>query len=276
MATVANDQLDPALTQRDPAYIASVLPYLTALFEHYHQATVDGFEHLPEGPALIVGNHNGGTMSPDMFALMVAYWRRFGAGSPAYGLAHDVGFKVPGLGAALRKVGAVPARPEHAEALLKRGAKVLVYPGGDIDAFRSSSRKNEVVFGERTGFIKVALRAGVPIVPVVAAGAHDCFHVLTDGTGFARRSGFKRLTRIEVFPVILSAPFGLMIGPFTPYVPLPVTMKLRLLPPIRFDDLGPEALGDRDAMLRCQRRVRGVMQTALDELVAEGGVGRRW
>ena len=39
---------------------------------------VIGLEHIPPGPSLVVGTHNGGNMAPDMFCTMVAFWRRFG------------------------------------------------------------------------------------------------------------------------------------------------------------------------------------------------------
>ena len=67
-----------------------------------------------------------------------------------------------------------------------RGARVLVFPGGDLDALKPWSRRNEVVFGERAGFIRVALRARAPIVPVVSAGGHEGFRVLPGGAAIAR------------------------------------------------------------------------------------------
>lgn len=261
------------LDQRDPELIRALLPSLEIAFERYHDVSIDGWDRVPEGPALVVGNHNGGTMAPDMFALMVAFWQRRGVEAEAYGLMHDIMFRVPVIGPAMAKLGAVPARPENASAALARNAKVLVYPGGDIDAFKPWSRRHEIIFGSRAGFIRVALRSGAPIVPVVSVGAHEGFRILTDGAAFARASGLKKLTRIEVFPVILSVPFGLGVGPVLAYVPLPVRIKLRVLDPIRFPDLGPEAADDDVIVRRCQDQVRAAMQAALDEMVAEGGFG---
>lgn len=264
-----------SLDGRDPAFIRSVLPTLSSHYRRYHSTVTTGLEHLPEGAALIVGSHNGGPLAPDMFALMAAYWERFGTDAPAYGLMHDIIFRVPFAGNVMSRLGAVPARPANAEALLGRGAKVLVYPGGDIDGLKSYARRHEIIFGERTGFVRVALRTGTPIVPVISVGAHEIFRVLTDGAGLARRSGFKRLTRIEVLPVVLSFPFGLSFGPAFLYFPIPVRMKLRVLQPISWPELGPEHADDPAIVRRCQREVREIMQTALDALVAEGGFGPR-
>lgn len=260
---------------RDPEFIRAQLPRIAYLLEHWHSFEVTGLEHLAPGAALIVANHNGGIMSPDMFALMVAYWRRYGCDAPAFGLMHDFVFRVPLLGSAMAKLGALPASPANADAALARRAKVLVYPGGDLDAFKPSARRHEIVFGGRSGFIRVALRTGAPIVPVVGVGAHDAFHVLTDGAEFARRSGWKRLTRMEVLPVVVGLPWAIWIGPGA-YLPIPVHMKLRVLPPIAWPDLDARAADDPAVVLRCREQVRIAMQRALDALVSEGGFGRRF
>lgn len=261
-------------TRRDVGTIRAYLPALDFLFRRYHHATVEGLAHVPHGPALAVGNHNGGLMSPDMFALMVAWWRHFGVESPAYGLMHDMPFRLPIVGELMPRLGAVHARPGNAMELLRRGAKVLVYPGGDIDAFRPWSRRHEIVFGERKGFVRVALRAGVPIVPVVSAGAHEAFRILTDGRGVVRRFGLKRLARVEVFPVTLCLPWGVSFGAGF-YWPMPVRIRIRVLPPIAWPHLGPEAAEDDAVVWRCREQVRAVMQAALDDLSREGGHGLR-
>jgi len=266
---------DSLLDARDPEFIRAHLDQVAFFLEHWHSFELAGLDRLPQGAALVVGNHNGGIMSPDMFALMVAYWRDRGVESPAYGLAHDFVFRIPVLGELLLRAGGLPASPANAIAALERDAKVLVYPGGDLDAFKPFSRRHEIVFGARDGFVRIALRTGVPLVPVVGVGAHEGFHVLTDGAAVARWSGLKRLTRIEVMPVTLGLPWGLWIGPGG-YLPMPVHMKLRVLPPMRWPELGAEAAEDREVVRRCRDEVREAMQREMDAMVAEGGFGRRW
>lgn len=262
------------LTERDTAFLRENLRWFSAVFNRYHDVCIAGLECLPPGRALVVGNHNGGTSTPDMFALMIAYWERYGVESPAYGLAHDLVFRVPLLGALLRRAGALPAGHRSALAALAADAKVLVYPGGDLDAYKPSSRRHEVIFGGRKGFIRLALRAGAPIVPVVSVGAHESFHVITDGSGFARASGWKRLTRMEVIPVIVGLPWGLWVGPI-PHLPPPLKMRVRVLDPISWPELDASAADDDAVVTRCYEQVRATMQSALDELVREGDFGRR-
>jgi 1-acyl-sn-glycerol-3-phosphate acyltransferase len=264
---------DP-LEWRDPGFILGELPLLGALIDRWFAPDVEGLEHLPQGPSLVVGTHNGGTLAPDMFTLMVACWRRFGVELPAYGLAHDQVFNMPVVGRWIARLGAVPARQRNARALLDRGATVLVYPGGDLDAFKPWRERHLVKFGDRTGFIRTAVAAGVPIVPVVSVGAHETVRVLTDGRDLARRLGLKALFRFEVLPVMLCLPWGVWVGAFETHLPAPSKIRIRMLPPI---DLGlpPEAAGDEAAVLAARERVRATMQEALDGLVAEGHFGVR-
>lgn len=259
---------------RDPAFIRASVPFFEWMLERYHTFSIDGVEHLPEGRALIVGNHNGGIVAPDMFALMLTFWRRFGVERPAYGLMHDFACRFPVTGKFTMRLGGVAAHPANAIRLLERDAPVLVYPGGALDAFRPSSRRNKVVFSGRSGFVRVALRSRAPIIPVVAAGAHDGFHIFTDGSAFAERTGLKKHTRIEVVPIIAGLPWGVYVGPGW-YWPLPVRMKLRILPPMTWPELGPEHANDDAIVARCAEQVRVRMQQTLDTLVAEGGSGSR-
>jgi 1-acyl-sn-glycerol-3-phosphate acyltransferase len=265
---------DDPLEQRDPGFIESEREGLGRLLDAWYTPDVLGIENLPDGRMLAVGAHNGGMQSPDMFITMVAFWKRFGVERASYGLAHDAVFRLPGLGRYIAKMGAVPAHTEHALELLGRDAAVLVYPGGDVDAFKPYARRHVIEFGGRKGFARVAIRTGAPIVPIVSVGAHEGFHLFTDGREFANRSGLKRWTRVEVFPIGLALPFGLYVSALQPYLPLPTRVRVQVLPPL---DLGhpPEAADDPAAVDEAVERVRATMQTGLDALVAQGDFGRR-
>ncbi len=274
-ARVAVETLpDDPLDRRDPAFILEEGDLLGDACDAWYAPELLGLEHLPPGRALVVGTHNGGFMAPDMFSLMVGFWRHFGVERQAYGLAHDFVFRLPFVGRWIAKLGGVPASPENARKLLERDVAVLVYPGGDRDAYKPYHERHAVKFSGRSGFVRLALRTGAPIVPVVSVGAHEIIYVLTDGAELAERLGLRRRFRLDVLPVMLTLPFGVTVGPMVPYVPVPTKIRVRVLPPIHLG-LPASAADDPEAVREAMAGVERTMQRALDELVAEGGFGPR-
>jgi 1-acyl-sn-glycerol-3-phosphate acyltransferase len=254
----APDRLD----RRDPAFVAALLPAFEAFNRHWIRLRVDGLAHLPRGRALLVGNLNGGILGPGLFATLGTLWRALGPEAPLYALAHDFAMRqLTPLGRLLQRCGAVRACPANAVRVLRRGGLALVYPGGDLEAYRHARRRDEIVLGPRTGFVRVAQRTGVPIVPVVAHGAHRSAWVLTEGAAIARALRLPRWGRLARFPVAVALPWGIAAGPWVPWLPLPFPVRLRILPPLAVAPDEPPA----DA----RERVRRAMQAALDALAAE-------
>jgi 1-acyl-sn-glycerol-3-phosphate acyltransferase len=251
------------LDARDPGAIRAALPMLQGLCTYYFRLTRDGLAHVPKTPALFVANHNGGILGPDLLCTLTTLWELRGADAPVYALAHDFAMRqMPLLGWALRAFGALRASPENAVRALAAGGQVLVYPGGDLDAYRHTRLRDRVILGARTGFVRVAQRAGVPIVPIVAHGAHRSAYIFSDGAAIARWLRLHHWGRLERFPLALALPWGQAIGPWTPYLPLPFPIRLRILPPI------PVAADEDPALVR--ESVRARMQDALDALAREG------
>jgi 1-acyl-sn-glycerol-3-phosphate acyltransferase len=258
-------RFDPdRLDGRDPKAVAALLPLVAKLNAYYMRVRREGLEHLEAvagEPVLFVGNHNSGVAGPDVACTLGMLWDTFGAEHPIYALAHDyVMRQLRAIGRAIQPYGALRASPENALRALESGAKVLVYPGGDIEAFRHSRHRDVVTLGERTGFVRVAQRAGVAIVPIVAQGAHRSAWIFHDGEGIVRALGLRQRARIARFPLALALPWGLAVGPWLPYLPLPFSVKLRALAPIRV------APNDDPRDVAGEVRVR--MQRALDEMRA--------
>lgn len=257
------------LELRDPARIELFARVAESAVARYHRARIRGVERVPHGAALIVGNHNAGAWAADMFLLGTALYRAHGLEGAPYGLAHEVVLELPWFRKLLMPLGAVRASHENALAIFERGRRVLVYPGGDLESMRPFRDRNRIVFGGRRGYVRLALRAGVPIVPVVAAGAHSTFIVVDDLRWLARALGADRRLRLNVWPLTLCLPWGVMLGPLLPYVPFPSRISMEFLEPIRFEPSGAEAAGDADYVAECDRRVRAAMQSALTRLAAE-------
>jgi 1-acyl-sn-glycerol-3-phosphate acyltransferase len=250
------------LDRRDARLIATILPALRLLCDRYLGLRRDGLEHIPRSPALFVGNHNGGIFGPDLLCTLGTLWQALGVTAPLYGLAHDFAMRqFPQLGAFLQRFGAVRACPTNAVRVLEAGGQLLVYPGGDLEAYRHSRLRDRIVLGRRTGFIRVAQCAGVPIVPIVAYGAHRSAYIFHDGARIARLLRLHDWGRLDRFPLALALPWGIAVGPWIPYLPLPFPIRLRILPPI---NVAPSA-----DVATVQQSIRFIMQCALDDLARE-------
>jgi 1-acyl-sn-glycerol-3-phosphate acyltransferase len=221
------------LDERDPDYIRESLPGLWMLASIYFRAQVRGLHHIPaEGPVLLVGNHSGGNMTPDTQVFTLAFSTHFGVERRFHQLAHNLVLSHPIVGPLLRRYGTVAASTRNAELALDSGAAVLVYPGGDYEVHRPSWESAKVDFGGRKGFIRLALRKQVPIVPVVSIGGQETALFLSRGERLARLLGVDRMFRLKVLPISLALPWGLNVGDLVGHLPLPAKISVQVLPPI--------------------------------------------
>lgn len=262
-----------SLDERDPRFIKSLLPLWQWFYHNYFRVQTSGWENIPpQENVLFVGSHNGGLAAPDMFMMMYDWFLRFGVERPVYGLMHPKVWEVfPPVAQFAAKAGAIMAHPKMAYAALRSGASVLVYPGGAEDVFRPHYLRNQIYFAERKGFIKLALRENVPIVPAISCGAHDTLYVLADIYKIVEQFhkwGLPWLFGVDpvVFPIYLGLPWGLAIGPL-PNIPLPAPIHTRVCPPIRFERYGREAASDNEYVNACYDLVLRQMQQELDYLV---------
>ena len=212
-------------------------------------------------PALVVANHGfGGLFDLNVFALAETF-RRLGVPTdePAVFLTHQLAWTM-GIGPLLEPAGFLPAGHDSARRGFADGRYVIVLPGGDVEAAKPWPERNEVKFGGRTGFARLAIEQGVPIVPVVVLGAGESLLVLSDGQGIARRLRLDRTLRNKTFPITVSVPWGLNAGlvGVLPYLPLPTKLTVAVLDPI-------EAEPGEDAAVLAGR-VHDAMQAAADRM----------
>ena len=250
---------DPDLVRQFVRPVASVLRYFSP--------EIRGFDNIPvSGPVLIVGNHSCLFYMPDTWVVALALTARRGVDTPAYALVYDLLLGTPGIGAVLRRLGGVPASGPDAERALAEGAALLVYPGGDKEACRPWTERNHIVFSGRKGFIRLALRCGVPVVPVVSHGSHQAIVIVNRGDKLARALGLSKL-RIGVFPIFLG-PTGFTCI-LAPPLPMPSAVTVEFMKPIDWSELGPDAADDEAVVDACYKEITAAMQSTLDRLAAE-------
>ncbi len=253
--------------QRDPRAVRTVLPYLKAWCD-YFGVEIRGWENVPlSGPFLVVGNHSGGAMANDAAPFLMRWIEERGPDAPVYGLAYDLLFTYPVVGKTLPRVGLLPANPANARKALAEGAAVVVFPGGDYEVFRRWTRRNRIDFGSRKGFLRIALEAGVPVVPMTIHGAHQSTFVFTRGRWLARRLGLERL-KIKVFPIVWNIPLGITPAA-VPSLQLPSKVTVQIGKPIDWSYHAPEKAHDPEVLQRCYDEITGTMQRTLDELDRE-------
>ncbi|MGK7895324.1 MAG: lysophospholipid acyltransferase family protein [Xenococcus sp. (in: cyanobacteria)] len=247
------------------------MPLWQLLYDYYFRVQTEGWHHIPDEKILLVGSHNGGLAAPDMIMCMYDWFRHFGTRRLVYGLMHPYVWKInPRLAQLAQETGAIAAHPKMAIAAFQKNASVLVYPGGAQDVFRPYSQRHKINLAGRKGFIKLALRERVKIVPVIAVGAHDTLFVLDNFYDLVKQFhqwGMPWLFNIDpqVFPIYLGLPWGISVGPL-PNIPLPVQIRTRVCPPIVFDKYGRKAAKDRDYVNYCYDLVVEQMQKQLDDL----------
>jgi 1-acyl-sn-glycerol-3-phosphate acyltransferase len=237
------EQSRPELPEPDHRFIAAQQPFWNFVVDHYFRMEVRGWHRLPDPPCLVVGIHAGGILPIDAYAFGFSWFREFGHERMPRGTAHDFLMDAPLIGDFLKKIGTIPASHEGILGALDQGEDVILYPGGDLDALRPWRKRDEVIFGGRKGWIRMALEAQVPIVPVANIGGSDTLFVLTEGRGIAKTLRLDKLIRAKTFPLGLGFPLGFAPASI-PQIPLPAKLRSEILEPIylggeegrRFDD----------------------------------------
>ena len=206
---MAEDLLNPALLEQ-------ARKVLRPLYR-YHHFQIHGLEHVPrEGPALLVVHHSLATY--DGFLLGDAIYA--GTGRLPRGLGDDRIFQIPGLRELALAVGIVPASPEAGERLLRAGYIVGVAPGGMWESLRPHTERRRSRWEGRRGFVRLALREGVPMIFAAVPAADEIYKVYP-----------SRWTDVVYERLHWPVPVARGVGPTL--VPRPVTLTAWLSPPLR-------------------------------------------
>lgn len=218
-------------------------------------ATLEGAELVPDRGVLFVANHAFGW---DV-ALALALLRRAN-GRVVWVLGEHLWWRVPFLRVLASSVGVVDGTPENVDRLLSRGEQVLVLPGGLREALKPRELRYRLVWGKRYGFVRAALRHGVPIVPLATFGADEWF----DWVGDPFERGRRWLGPLGITGPLPRPWAGL------PWVH-PVRPKYVLGEPVLVPH-EPSGEHDTKTLRRLRREVEGALYELIDdELVRRAG-----
>jgi 1-acyl-sn-glycerol-3-phosphate acyltransferase len=236
-----------------------VEPLLDFYYRYWFRVEVEGVENVPStGGALIVSNHSG-ALPPDAPMIMQAIRNEHPHPRPLHMLGEDWFKGYPGVGMLANKIGLVGAHPANAQRLLAdEQGLVLVFPEGQKASRKLYWQRYRLRRFGRGGFVRTAMRAGVPIVPTAVMGAEEAMPI------FAHVPLLERLTGLIYFPINHAFPhFGLAAG----LMYLPAKFRIRFLEPVDLSAYGPDDAEDIALVGRLSERIRLRIQEELDDLV---------
>jgi len=257
-----------------------LLPVVRFLF----RPRLEGAQHLPrDGPFLLVANHSAGIGIAEILSFIALYVNDVGTDRPLAGFAHPIGFRFGVTRRLWEQVGLVPSTYEAAETTLEAGVPILVFPGGDHETQRPIWQARRVDFGGRRGFLRIALEAGVPIVPMGIAGSHYTVPMLFRARWLAWVLVLPRLMGIKRWGVSLLGLVGaiaiasmswawpwrvglawLWLSSILTYLPIfPATIRFRIGTPLAPEVLFvPEDESLRGALARTEAAVQELVRAA--------------
>lgn len=247
---------------RDPVYSARVAPLLDFLYKQYFRVDVEGLENVPgKGRALLVANHSG-TLPYDGAMVMHAVRTEHASHRDVRPLVEDFVFHMPYLGTLINRIGGVRACQENASRLLESNQLVVVFPEGVKGVGKLYKDRYKLQRFGRGGFVKLALRAGSPIIPVAIVGAEETHPMMGKVTWLAKNLGLPYLPLTPTFPWL--GPLGLL--------PLPTKWTMVFGEPIDLPaTYGPDAADDRLLVNRLSETVRARIQEMVDAILAQRG-----
>ncbi len=242
----------------DRRFTETLQPFVEFLYSVWWRVETTGIEHVPgRGPGLIVTNHSG-VLPYDGLMVKLAVLHEHPARRDCRMLALDMFALLPVLAPLLAKSGSVRANPENGERLLKQGELVGVFPEGVKGVGKYYKDRYRLARFGRGGFVRIALRAGAPIIPCAVVGAEEIHPVIGKAEWVGRPLGFPYFPITPTFPLL--GPLGL--------VPLPTKWSIDFADPMDLSQYGPEAADDPILVNRLAEEVRSIIQRLIDGRLA--------
>jgi 1-acyl-sn-glycerol-3-phosphate acyltransferase len=227
------------------------------IYRNWFRVEWEGLENIPsEGGALLVANHAGAIPSD---APVIMHGIETELGRPVYGLADNFFRKVPVVGTLWSRLGGLPAHPDNAYRLLaEQGQLVLVFPEGEKGPAKLYSERYQLRRFGRGGFVEIAMRSGVPVVPIAVVGAEESMPILL------RVPHLASLIGVPYVPVTANM---LLLGPLGIVTYFPAKFRLRVLEPVTFDVPPGQERYSRSKVMDESEAIRDRIQAALYDML---------
>ena len=230
------------------------------IYENWFRAEWEGLEKIPtNGGALIVANHAAALPSD---APVIMHGIETELKRPVYGLAEYLFRSLPFVGTMWSRVGGVAAHPDNAYRLLREQQQlVLVFPEGTKGTSKLYNDRYKLGRFGRGGFVEIAMRAGVPIVPIAVVGAEESMPMIAKVPWLAKALG------IPYAPITANM---LMFGPLLGSVLyFPTKFKLRVLDPVYFDVPADQERYSRSRVMDESEEIRTALQENLYDMLRQ-------
>ena len=229
------------------------------LYNNWFRAEWEGLEKIPKtGGALLVANHAGAIPSD---APTIMHGIEVELGRPVYGMADFFFREAPWVGTVWARVGGVPAHPDNALRLLRdQGQLALVFPEGTKGPSKTYSDRYRLRRFGRGGFVEIAMRAGVPVIPIAVVGAEESMPIVF------RIPALAKLIGVPYFPVTANM---FLFGPLGLAMYFPAKFKLRVLDPVTFNVPSGQERYSKSRVMEEAEKIRTNMQETIYEMLRE-------
>jgi 1-acyl-sn-glycerol-3-phosphate acyltransferase len=229
------------------------------MYSRWFRTEWEGLEKIPDaGGALLVANHAGAIPSD---APVIMHGIEKELGRPVYGMADYFFRSVPVVGTLWARAGGVSARPANAYRLLKEQDQLaLVFPEGTKGPSKSYTDRYQLRRFGRGGFVEIAMRAGVPVIPIAVVGSEEAMPIVFRLPTLAKALG------VPYFPVTANL---LALGPLGVVLPFPAKFKLRVLDPVHFNLPPDQDRYSKSRIMEESERIRTQLQEAVYDMLRD-------
>src|SRR5580700_9719087 len=229
------------------------------IYSKWFRAEWDGLEKIPAvGGALLVANHAGAIPSD---APVIMHGIEKELDRAVYGLADYFFRTVPVLGTLWARTGGVSARPANAYRLLKEQRQLaLVFPEGTKGPSKSFTDRYQLRRFGRGGFVEIAMRAGVPVIPIAVVGSEEAMPVIM------RVPTLAKIIGVPYVPITANL---FAFGPLGVVMPFPAKFKLQVLDPVHFDVPADQERYSKSRIMEESERIRSLLQESVYDMLRD-------